>query len=397
MKKWLVVGASSLFLAGTVLTGCGSAANSNQGAGKDQTASSGKPITINFYSVAGTDNYYKDILIPMFEKATHGKYHVNYGRGGWQEIVNKIKAQGNHVNIDVVASGIDGVPAGAKQGVWEQLIPKYSKEVRYDEMTDTAKAYVKEFDGYGAPVFTSLGGPVIIYNSDKVKNPPTTYAALKTWIEAHPNKFEYANIQSSGPGRGFYFGLIQSMGENMNNPNNLSKTYKYLSDINKYVNAYPSQTGDTLKALLDGTVDIIPHLPGWFASLYTEGQIPPNIKIATLKDAKQILDAQFYSIPKNLSPERKKAALAFIHFAESKEANAQIYSVFYMPSNKNASIDLLQPKEKETYMNGLKVMPAEFKNGNQIITPANNWTLFPQSDVLLKHYDLWQQKIQAKK
>lgn len=390
MKKWGTFVAGTMLFAGTLLSGCGT----SSGAGSSGSA---KPITINFYSVGGSDSYYKDVLIPMFEKATDGKYKVQYGRGGWQDVVNKIKAEGKHVDIDVVASGIDGVPAGAQAGVWEQLIPKYSKDVRYDELNDFGKAYATAFDGYGVPLMTALGGPAIAYNSDKVPNPPTTYSALKTWISQHPNQFMYATVPTSGPGRGFYFGLIQSLGENMNDPSHLTKTYSYLTDINKYISTYPSKTSDTFKQLNDGSVDIVPHLPGWFAQLYSAGQVPPNVKLAPLTGAKQVLDAQFYCMPKNLDAVHQQAALKFINFAMSAKANAQIYSIFNVPTNKNATIDMLDPKLKSVYMKGVEQLPAEFKNGDTLTIPKDDWVLFPKTDILLQNYDEWQKQIQAQK
>lgn len=393
-KKGLSYALSLLVLAGTVLAGCGG----NQAADKDQSAAtqSGQPITINFYSVAGGDDYYNKVLVPMFEKATKGKYKVNYGRGGWQEILNKIKAQGDNVNIDVVASGLDGVPAGAKQGLWEQLYPQHANDIHYDELDDTAKAYLKKFNGYGVPNMSALGGPMIAYNSKDVPNPPKTFAELKDWIKTHPKKFTYATVPTSGPGRGFFFGIAQSVGEDFSKPENLNKTWGYLNDIAPSIDSYPSKTDATMKALLDGTVDIIPHIAGWFANLKSQGTVPDYIKVQPL-DGKQIVDAHFYVIPKKLSDARKKAALEFINFAMSKEADAQNYMRFNVPTNKNATIDLLTPENKAIYEKGIGVVPPQFKDGEKFILPKDQWVLFPDPEPLNTEYKQWEEKIQAKK
>jgi putative spermidine/putrescine transport system substrate-binding protein len=43
---------------------------------------------------------------------------------------------------------------------------------------------------------------MIAYNTKNVSNPPKTYEDLKQWINEHPNKFIYATVPTSGPGRG---------------------------------------------------------------------------------------------------------------------------------------------------------------------------------------------------
>lgn len=100
-----------------LLSACG-------GAEKSSGGKNGK-ITLTIYSAAGGDEYYKDIVIPMFEEATDGKYNVEYGRGTPQEVINKIKTQGKNGTIDLVVTGLDGLPLGIKEGLWEKILPEY--------------------------------------------------------------------------------------------------------------------------------------------------------------------------------------------------------------------------------------------------------------------------------
>jgi putative spermidine/putrescine transport system substrate-binding protein len=392
LKKTLVFFLSLLLLLGLALTGC-SSSKQTEATGK----LSNKPITLNLYSVGGDDDYFNKFLIPMFEKKYAGKYKVQYARGGWEEVVNKIKAQGQHVNIDIVSSGLDGIPGGAKQGVWEQLYPKYKKQIRYDELSEPAKAYIKKFNGYGVPFHVALGGPGLEYNSKKMPNPPKNYDELIKWIKEHPNKFEYSTVPSSGPGRGFFFGLIQYLGEDINNPDGLNKTWNTLSNLGKDISVYPSKTSDTFTALHDGTVDLIPHIPGWFATQVSQDAVPEGFKLQPLEGVKQILDSHLYAIPKNLSDDRKQAALDFINFALSPEADAQIYSQFNVPANVHSTVDMLLPEAKQKYEKGLPALPDEYKDGGKFIIPKNNWVLFPDTDPLMKEYKSWEEKIQAKK
>lgn len=380
MKKGLVILLSLALLIGT-LTAC----------------SSTSATTITVYTVAGGDEYYKDILVPMFEKKMGGKYKVRYGRGTPQEIINKIKAQGKNGNIDIVITGLDGLTLGIEAGLWDQMIPKYEKEVHANELTEAANAYVEKFKGYGVPISNGPGGPVLAYNKNKVKEPPKTYEELKKWIHEHPKKFMYASVPSSGPGRGFFFGAIQALGEDFNKADSLDKTWGYLQDIGQDIDLYPSKTSETFNFLNDGTVDMIAHTPVWFARQKSDGTLPPNIDAVKLQGAKQVVDAHFFVMLKGLPEERKKAALEFINFAMSKESQAQGLPVGTIPSNKYATPDLIQPQYREQYKKLLDAIMPDFKEGDKIILPEGDWVLFPDTETMNKLYKEWEEKIQSKK
>ncbi|MBA4493485.1 extracellular solute-binding protein [Paenactinomyces guangxiensis] len=386
MKKGLGILLSLALTVGILLTGC-----SSDGAG------SGSPQKITVYTVAGGDEYYKDVLVPMFEKAMKGKYKVEYGRSTPQELINKIKAQGKNGNIDVVISGVDALPIGMKQGLWEQILPKYGKELHADELNELSQAYVKKFDGYGIPNKTGPAGPVLAYNKDKVKQPPKTYEELKQWVKKHPKKFMYAAVPSSGPSRAFFFGLAQSMGEDYNKVESLNKTWSYLEEIGQNIDLYPSKTSDSFNYLYDGTVDIIPHSPLWAAMLKATGTLPPNIGLIKLTDAKTVVDSHFYVMPKDLPEDRKKAALEFIGFALSKEAQAQQLATGAIPSNKNATPDLILPQYKDDYKKIIDSVIPEFKDGDMMIIPKGDGVLFPDPDPMNQIYKTWEEKIQSKK
>ena len=56
-------------------------------------------------------------------------------------------------------------------------------------------------------------GPLVEYNPAKVKEPPTTPAALLAWCKANPNRLIYARPANSGPGRTFLMGLPYILGD----------------------------------------------------------------------------------------------------------------------------------------------------------------------------------------
>jgi len=390
MKKTLVSILSLLLLISMVLAGCGNASSSSSKGGDKGKQ---EPQTITIYTVAGGDEYYNDILIPMFEEEMEGKYKVEYGRGTPQEIISKIKAQGDNGNIDLVITGLDGLPMGIDEGLWEQMVPTYSEEIHESEWNEIAKAYIDTFEGYGVPITTGSGGPILVYNSDKVKNPPKTYEELKKWIDENPGKFLYPTVPTSGPARGFFLGLVQSLGEDFNKPETLDKTWTYLEEVGETVSNYPSKTSDSFTALYDGTVDIIPHYPFWFANLKVSGTVPPNIEAVKLTDTKQIIDSHFFVMLKDLPEERKKAALDFLNFAMSKEAQAQGLGVAFLPANSNATADLLKPEYQENYKKLTEAILPDYLDGDTLSVGEDDWVLFPRLETANELYKQWEENI----
>jgi len=375
-----------IVLIGIIITACG---NEEAEGGSDD------PTTLTIYTAAGGDEYYNDIVIPMFEEETG--YNVEYARANPQELINKINSQGDNKTIDIVITGLDGLPLGINDGLWEQLVPEYSDEVHADEWNEIGEAYIEKFDGYGAPVTTGSGGPILVYNSEEVKNPPTTYDELKDWISENPGKFTYPAVPSSGTARGFFFGLTQSLGEDFNNPESLDETWTYLEEIGETIDYYPSETSDSFDLLYEGSVDIIPHTPFWFANLKAEGTVPPNIEAVTLEDTEQIIDSHFYVMLKDIPEERKEAALEFLEFATSKEVQSQGYAVGLLPAHGEASPDLLEEEYVETYEHYLEGILPEFRDDDMIYVPEDNWVLFPELEATNENYNLWEEKIQALK
>ena len=101
-------------------------------------------------------------------------------------------------------------------------------------------------------------GPLVEYNPAKVKNPPTTPAALLAWCKANPNKFIYARPANSGPGRTFLMGLPYLLGDkDPKDPiKGWDKTWAYLKELNSCIEYYPTGTGIVMKELGEGSRDM---------------------------------------------------------------------------------------------------------------------------------------------
>src|SRR6266496_4855376 len=185
------------------------------------------------------------------------------------QLPGKLKAEEDSGNIQdtLIISGYDGVASSTQQDLVEQLIPAHSDKFPNldNNYLPAAKAYNDLAHGNALVFSYTPSGPVFEYDPAKVPNPPTTIDELRTWIKAHPHQFLYARPSNSGPGRTLLMGLPYLLGDkDPKDPiNGWGKTWAYLTELNKYINQYPSGTSETMKNLANGSVKIIASTTGW--------------------------------------------------------------------------------------------------------------------------------------
>jgi ABC-type uncharacterized transport system YnjBCD substrate-binding protein len=68
------------------------------------------------------------------------------------------------------------------------------------------RALGADVDGYVMPMFNSQ--TAIAYNTEMVKDPPSTYAELEKWVQQNPKKFGYNGIKGGMSGVSFVVGWI---------------------------------------------------------------------------------------------------------------------------------------------------------------------------------------------
>lgn len=188
LSRYLVQGLALLLIVSLFLVACGSAPGSANG-------SSGK-ITVEVLDGGGELQLVKQILL-NYQKAHPDKVVFQFLPSATAPSVpGKIKAQedAHKQTISLMLGGYDMVASGIQQGIWEQLLPKFSSQLPdFNSIyQDPVKQYAALTQGYGIPVVYTPSGPVLEYDPSKIANPPQTIADLKAWIIAHPGKFEYA-------------------------------------------------------------------------------------------------------------------------------------------------------------------------------------------------------------
>ena len=293
-----------------------------------------RPVNLSIIDVAGNLQLSKPAIEAFKTANPQIVSDIEYIILTAPELVSKIKAQQMAGNLDttMVLTGYDGMAAGKEEGVWEQLMPKYSSvfQSSVDNYLPGAKAAYDLFQGYGITYVFCPGGPMFTYNPDKVPNPPKTAADLLAWAKANPGKFLYARPANSGPGRAFLQGLPFILGDpNPKDPATWDKTWAYLKELGTYVDYYPSGTAITYKELAEGTRWIIASHLGWDMNQRILATIPPNFQAFFLDKTTWVNDSQFMVVPKGLDDARESATIALMRWLMQPAQQAVTYDNGY--------------------------------------------------------------------
>lgn len=327
LSRYMVQGLALLIILSLFLVACGSTPGSASG-------SSGK-ITVEVLDGGGELQLVKQILL-NYQKAHPDKVVFQFLPSATAPSVpGKIKAQedAHKQTISLVLGGYDMVASGIQQGIWEQLLPKFSSQLPdFNSIyQDPVKQYAALTQGYGIPVVYTPSGPVFEYDPSKIANPPQTIADLKAWIIAHPGKFEYAQPRNSGPGRTMLMGLPYLLGDkDPTDPvNGWANTWQFLKDINSAVNYYPTRTGVTMNELGNDTRWMIASTMGWDINPRFLGQVPANFKTFILKGTTFVADDQFMFMPKGLDTAHQSLITSIISWALQPDQQAYTYDSGY--------------------------------------------------------------------
>jgi putative spermidine/putrescine transport system substrate-binding protein len=335
-KKTAITLVFTFALAATFLSGCGSteksAASANSGSSPAKEASSAKPVEFTFY-FTGSQNVKDlwDTLIPMFEKQTPDvkvkPVYIPSGTGAqptYDRIIAAKQAGKGSGDIDLYEDGLSYVTKGQKDDLWDALsadkIPNLGK---VDAKT------MKDISNLAVPYRSSA--VILAYNSDKVKDAPSTLDELYDWIRKHPQKFAYNDPSTGGSGNSFVattlYKFLPEDAIHMSDPSiekQWDQGFALLKDLGKYVygnGIYPKKNQGTLDLLASGEVDMIPAWSDMVLDQIAKGQLPKSIKMKQLQPG--FNGGPTYLMVPKLS-EKKDAVYKFLNFVLSPDAQTMI-------------------------------------------------------------------------
>ncbi|MEE6262489.1 ABC transporter substrate-binding protein [Plantactinospora sonchi] len=330
-----LVAATALITTLGLVAGCGAPeGNGPASTGGPVPDKPGSPVVLNILDVAGNLQLTQGMIDEFAAKNPDVVSRVTYSKSPAPELVGKVKAQqdANRVEIDLVLTGVDGLAAGIDQALWTPLLPTHASRLPGMANYLPGAANMQKLAGdFGVTVTYYPSGPLIEYLPSKVPNPPKTAEELLEYARANPGAVQYARPSNSGPGRTFLMGLPYLLGDsNPKDPvNGWAKTWAYLAELNKYVELYPSGTGETMKNLANGSAKIIVSTTGWDINPRVLGTVPEEAKVGTLAGFHWVTDAHYAVVPKGVSTDKQAAVLALLNWMLTPEQQAKAYDQGY--------------------------------------------------------------------
>jgi putative spermidine/putrescine transport system substrate-binding protein len=312
----------------------------------DKTAG---PVTINVMDAAGTLQLVQE-AIESYKTKHPGKVDkLTFNKAPAPELPGKLKAmQGaGRMDIDLVLGGTDILAAGIEQGLWTPILPDHADLFPHvlDNYTDQAREMQKLAQDQALAVVFMPAGPLLEYNPDTVKSPPTTPAELLTWCKAHKDRFIYARPANSGPGRTFLMGLPYLLGDkDPRDPiKGWDKTWAFLKELDSCIEYYPGGTTATMKEFGEGSRDMTMTVTGWDINPRALGIVPEKYKVAAFNNMTWVNDTQFMIVPKGLAPEKLAVVLDLMAFLLQPEQQALTFDKGYFypgPAVKGVTLDM---------------------------------------------------------
>ena len=327
-------------LAGLLLAaGCKNHGSEAQGAGPAPAGvaapSAGGAITLNVIDAAGTLQLVQDAMEAYRTKRPGKVDKFTYTKAPAPELPGKLKAmQGaGRMDIDLVLGGTDILAAGIEQGLWTPILPDHADVFPHviDNYTDQAREMQKLAQDQALAVVFMPAGPLIEYNPDTVKSPPTTPAELLAWCKDHKDRFIYARPANSGPGRTFLMGLPYLLGDkDPKDPmKGWDKTWAFLKQLDACIEYYPSGTGATMKEFGEGSRDMTMTVTGWDINPRVLGIVPEKYKVAAFNNMTWVNDTQYMIVPRGLAPERLAVVLDVMAFLLEPAQQAMTFDKGY--------------------------------------------------------------------
>jgi putative spermidine/putrescine transport system substrate-binding protein len=334
-------GLYALLVGLTLAVGCkrdrepqGAAASQGSAASAALPVAAG-PITLNVIDAAGTLQLVQDAMEAYRTKQPGKVDKFTFTKAPAPELPGKLKAMqsAGRMDIDLVLGGTDILAAGIEQGLWMRVLPDHADVFPHvlDNYTEQAREMQKLAQDQALAVVFMPAGPLLEYNPDTVKSPPTTPAELLAWCKEHKNRFIYARPANSGPGRTFLMGLPYLLGDkDPKDPvNGWDKTWAFLKDLDSCIEYYPSGTSATMKEFGEGSRDMTMTVTGWDINPRALGIVPAKYKVAAFKDMTWVNDTQYMIVPKGLAPDKLAVVLDVMAFLLEPEQQAMTYDKGY--------------------------------------------------------------------
>lgn len=272
-------------------------------------------VALDVYTDSDTNiqDFWRNLLKPAFEKAEPG-FTVNL------TVVKGVAAQNRTIaerayaalqakqdpKVDFLEQFDTRLPAGALEaGLWTEVTPA--------NVPNSAK--INKLAADIPTRFAYRGSQVLLaYDSDKVKQPPKTFAELVAWAKKNPGKFTYGRPDKGGSGQNMVIRAIhEANGRDpslfkVNNytpalaDERYAKAWELLRDLHPHTygqGSYPAGNTPALQLLAQGVVDMIPAWSDQALQALAQGVLPKSVKLVQLTDLALCGGFTYAAIPSN--------------------------------------------------------------------------------------------------
>ena len=338
----------------------------------DQLKEKSKGTTVNFYGYGGselTNNWVDKELAPMVQK----NYDIKVNRVGMNIdevlnlMINEDKAgKKDDGSVDLIWINGENFYTAKKNNLL--FGPFANKLPNFEKYIDANSNDVKSDFGYPTEFYEVPYGKaqfVMIYNSDKVKEAPTSLEKLKEYVKAHPGRFTYAampdftssafvrNVISNTVG---YEQFMTMEADYETVKKAVKPAMDYLKEIKPYLwnqgKTYPADTPALDNMFKDGEVDFtMSYNPNSASANIEKGTFPKSTK-TFLFDKGTIGNTHFVAIAKN--SKNKAGAMLVANQIISAEAQLSKYNPSVWGDMPVFDINKLSSAEK-SQLDGIKL------------------------------------------
>lgn len=225
---------------------------------------------------------------------------------------------------DLIMVGIDRMVEGSRDGLWQELLPKFASHLPDLRAVYAPRAWDMQnyADGHGLVLSYFVTGPVLARSASSALPATLKASDLPDWTRANPGRFGYARPTTSRSGRDFLMSLPYLLGDTApSDPvNGWERTWSFLANIGTRIGDYPLSVKPLITGLETGSLDL---------TLCTFGEIfaarataKSALRIGAFDDSHWINEAQFAAIPKQVTLQRTLAIVDVLDFMLGQEAQA---------------------------------------------------------------------------
>ena len=296
-----------------------------------------------FDSASGADfvNWFQTYVFPRYRQMTG--VEVKFTSIGPAEAFQRVKAwRPGQGDVDVFYLSGDKMGAWGRENLLEDLrgMSNLIPNLANAEPPESETIFGFPIEGRGAPFFRALYA--LGYNSDVVKNPPTSFKDLLNRRDEWKGKVGYPDARSpiTGGGRYFVASFLRAFGcdlrlEGGRENATWGPAWERLAEFEKFVfKKHANSGGEQFGQMTQGDVWIT-HMP-WNFIEYTKrvGSLPPSVKISFLEEGMIVL-GNYLIIPRGLSEARREAAVRLVNFLLSQELQVEVVNQMQIHAGTN--------------------------------------------------------------